>query len=645
MNTIISRSQSAFIKTRSIHDNYLYVRNYARRLHKAKTSALLLKLDIKKAFDSVRWDYLVDLLQRLGFPPRFRNWLVAILHSASSRVLLNGVPGSPLAHGQGLRQGDPLSPLLFVLAIDPLQAILTKATDNGDLHRLRGRATTMRTSLYADDAVIFMVPKREDMEMLSRILKDFGEVTGLVTNVNKSMVVPIRCSEINIDEVLHGFPATRSSFPITYLGLPLSVHRLRSGHFQYIVDKMASKLPLGQGKYVTTAGRVQLVKSVITSQAIYPLTVLPLPKGILKAMTKLERAFVWAASDKVSGGKCKVKWEVVCSPKNMGGLGILDLEKFGKALRVRWPWHEWTDPGRAWVGLGNPCTKEDMNLFYDSIDLHIGNGKTASFWHTPWLEGRKPIDIAPSIFSISKKKNFTVHKGLEQDFWILNLSFEDGITVDHISEFTTAWTKIQHVLLNDEPDHITWRLSNTGSYSSSTAYLAQFDDTPNSYMMPAVWNNWAPPKCKTFAWLILQNKVWTSDRLMRRGWPNCGPCQLCKREPESAAHLIFKCRYSMRVWNGLKEWLGLADFDTSLWNNYNTLPEWWCAISGGNGRRRKGLTSLLLLTAWELWNERNARVFRNVASMPMVVTSNIKSSAALWGIAGAKYLSALMPRE
>jgi hypothetical protein len=136
---------------------------------------------------------------------------------------------------------------------------------------------------------------------------------------------------------------------------------------------------------------------------------------------------------------------------------------------------------------------EDMSLFYDSIDLHIGNGKTASFWHTPWLEGRKPKDIAPSIFSISKKKNFTVHKGLEQDFWISNLSFEDGITVDHISEFTTAWTKIQHVLLNDESDHITWRLSNTGSYSSSMAYLAQFDDTPNSYMMPAVWNNWAPP--------------------------------------------------------------------------------------------------------------------------------------------------------
>jgi hypothetical protein len=75
----------------------------------------------------------------------------------------------------------------------------------------------MRTSLYADDAVIFMSPKKYDMEMLSLILQNFGEVTGLVTNVHKSMVVPIRFSEINIADVLHGFPAMCSSFPPLYI--------------------------------------------------------------------------------------------------------------------------------------------------------------------------------------------------------------------------------------------------------------------------------------------------------------------------------------------------------------------------------------------------------------------------------------------
>jgi hypothetical protein len=108
---------------------------------------------------------------------------------------------------------------------------------------------------------------------------------------------------------------------------------------------------------------------------------------------------------------------------------------------------------------------------------------------------------------------------------------------------------------------------------------------------------------------------------------------------------VFQCRYLLRVWNELKDWLGLTNFDTNLWANYDSLEEWWCHISGVNGRRRKGLSSLLLLTAGEIWNERNARVFRSVASMPTRVVSIIKSNVILWGLAGAKNLSALIPRE
>jgi hypothetical protein len=108
---------------------------------------------------------------------------------------------------------------------------------------------------------------------------------------------------------------------------------------------------------------------------------------------------------------------------------------------------------------------------------------------------------------------------------------------------------------------------------------------------------------------------------------------------------MFKSRYSIWVWSCLKDWLGLVDFDIQSWTNFDSLEEWWCALSGANGRRRKGLSSLLLITAWELWNERNTRVFRNVASMPGWILSVIKSSAKLLAIAGAKRLSAILPRE
>jgi mannosylglycoprotein endo-beta-mannosidase len=102
MNELVSNAQSAFIKKRSIHDNFLYVKNLATRFNKAKTPALLLKLDIRKAFDSVSWEYILDLLQRRGFPHRFRNWIAALFSTATSRVLLNGIAGPPIAHGRGL---------------------------------------------------------------------------------------------------------------------------------------------------------------------------------------------------------------------------------------------------------------------------------------------------------------------------------------------------------------------------------------------------------------------------------------------------------------------------------------------------------------------------------------------------------------
>jgi hypothetical protein len=220
MGILISHAQSAFIKKRCIHDNFMYVRNLTRKFHQTRTPTLLLKLDITKTFDSVRWDYLIGLLQRKGFTSRWTNWVSNILASLTTRVLLNGCPGSPIKHGRGLWQGDPLSPLLFILAIDPLHHLLEKATELGHMSPLRGRAPRFRTSLYADDAAIFVNPSVQDMTNLTGFLSDFGQVTGLRTNLNKSQIVPIWCDSIDLSNIIGIFPAGLTNFPMKYLGLP-----------------------------------------------------------------------------------------------------------------------------------------------------------------------------------------------------------------------------------------------------------------------------------------------------------------------------------------------------------------------------------------------------------------------------------------
>jgi hypothetical protein len=212
MNSLISPCQSAFIKGRTIHDNFLYVRNITRRFHRNKTSALLLKLDISKAFDSVRWDYLISLMQHRGFPPCWCDWITTILSTSTSRVLLNGTPLPPIQHGRGLRQGDPLSPLLFVLTIDPLQHVIEQVTAWNLLSKLGSKVARFRASLYVDDAAIFIKPTHKDITNMAHILRNFGEASGLSTNLEKTQLVLISCQNIDLDNLLSNPPVTRMSF-------------------------------------------------------------------------------------------------------------------------------------------------------------------------------------------------------------------------------------------------------------------------------------------------------------------------------------------------------------------------------------------------------------------------------------------------
>ena len=316
---------------------------------------------------------------------------------SSSRILLNGNPGKPFRHVQGLRQGDPVSPMLFILAIDPLQQILRLASEEGILKPIRARSARCRISLFADDAGIFANPDKEELRALSAILKAFGEDSGLITNLSNTEVFPIRCGDIDLQDILTVFPAKIASFPGRYLGLPLHYHRLRRVDLQPFIDKIAGRLPGWKGKLLNKPGRVALAQSVLTAMATFHISALSLPKWILRKVEKIIRGFLWQKEDQTqtSGGHSLVNWKTVCRPRRLGGLGIADHEGFGRALRLRWPWLQWMDPKRPWVGADLPCDQADMNLFRASTTITLGDGRKALFWHDNW-SGRGPLTLLMS---------------------------------------------------------------------------------------------------------------------------------------------------------------------------------------------------------------------------------------------------------
>jgi hypothetical protein len=269
LNSLISWAQSAFIKRRSIHDNFLFTQNLIKALHRAKQACIFLKLDIVKAFDTVTWDYLLEVIAQFGFGTKWRGWVSDLLSSASTVVLLNGTRGNWFKHFAGLRQGHPLSPMLFILATEPLQRLLDLATVEQLLTPINNRAAKLRMSMYADDAAIFLNPIKEDLQVVSEILDIFGKASGLVINRGKCAAYPVRCDELDFSEVMEGFNCPIKAFPCCYLGLPLHYRALTRVDVPPVFDKLASRLASWKGKFLNKVGRHKLINNVLTSIPTY----------------------------------------------------------------------------------------------------------------------------------------------------------------------------------------------------------------------------------------------------------------------------------------------------------------------------------------------------------------------------------------
>ena len=146
------------------------------------------------------------------------------------------------------------------------------------------------------------------------------------------------------------------------------------------------------------------------------------------------------------------------------------------------------------------------------------------------------------------------------------------------------------------------------SNTAASAYRAQYQGLSPANFEMLIWRNWAPQKCKFFAWLAIQNRLWTADRLQARGWLNRSMCPLCRCAPETAIHLMVHCRFSVRIWDAIFEWLSVDIQTQSNWQSFSTVFDWWTAVATAQGAPLKALRSVLILVSWEIWKERNASV-------------------------------------
>ena len=383
---------------------------------------------------------------------------------------------------------------------------------------------------------------------------------------------------------------------------------------------LRKKLASWVGKLLSYGDRLILINTILTSFPMFMLSFFEIPIGVQKRLDFFRSRFFWQSD----GHKRKyrlTKWDILCRPKDQGGLGIEVLKLKNRCLLSKWLFKLLTEEGGVWQELINnkylitkslsqvqskptdsPFWKgilKGKDDFFDRGSFTLGNGKSIRFWEDTWL-GDKPLSKEyPSLYNIVYRKQVLVADVLGSAP-PPNIGFRRALTGNKWDKWLHLVNRLMHVQLSGHKDLFRWNLTVNGMFTVKSLYL-DFMSGHTKFLRKYLWKMKVPLKIKIFMWFLYRREILTKDNLAKRNWNGCNKCCFCDQE-ETIHHLFITCPLARMVWRIVHMAFGLQAPNniTSLFGN------WLKGVSKSEKIQiRVGVCALL----WAVWNVRNDYIF------------------------------------
>jgi hypothetical protein len=385
-------------------------------------------------------------------------------------VLVNGSPSEDFKVGRGLRQGDPLSPFLFLIAAEGLAGVMRRAVDIGEFKGYKVNDHLQFQMLqFADDTILLGEGTCDNLWTIKTLLRSFEMVSGLKINFVKSKLYGLNLDSSFLSAASSFLSCRSDTLPFKFLGIPVGANPRRKETWKPVVESMTKRLNTWSSRHLSYDGRITLINSVLSSLPLHFFSFFKAPKCIINQLVRIQRNFLWGGG--VEDKKlCWVKWEHICLPRDKGGLGVKNLELFNLALLSKWKWRFLSDGEALWadllrfryghipsilmagvsytngnkdsiwwkdiIGKGRGIEEE---WFRPNVGCCVGDGKDIGFWTFKWYGNHAFKELYPNLYA----------KEAAKDIKIANKLISNGSALNWRWQWLNSLSQTEEQQLND----------------------------------------------------------------------------------------------------------------------------------------------------------------------------------------------------